>query len=395
MSPGAVKALTDFVRLTAEEPSGLYFEQFLKHGIGAWPERQSRRFPGLKCWQGIAALKHSLLSLVGSPPDGQVLLSSRSAQLMELAAISQFRVCRRVLTTDLSWPAYDEILRRQASSRNARVELIPLRQSILFDRMSSSELVDQIANAYVDRGCDGLFLPAVDNLGVQLPIRQIVQAIESRLSKEVGFVVVDGAQAIGHVPLDLCHDTCDILVAGCHKWLRAYLPMGLAFYGRRRSRYIIDQTLVGALKYRQIDDPLLKFIRQIETDDSNGYLETTNISPLLSCCGAVTDLTGSPDRIREASAVRAGNAERILNALTGTGWTWLRPDDGLRSSVVLLHSQRADVRSADPDSVRAAFRQVGVSLSNYEAGLVRLSMPDIPLSSGALGRVRHAMASVN
>ncbi|MDA0282536.1 MAG: hypothetical protein O3B86_04190, partial [Planctomycetota bacterium] len=98
MSPGAVKALTDFVRLTAEEPSGLYFEKFLKDGIDAWPNRQSRLLPGLKCWQGISALKQSLLSLVGSPPDGQVLLASRSAQLMELAAISQFRVCRRVLT---------------------------------------------------------------------------------------------------------------------------------------------------------------------------------------------------------------------------------------------------------------------------------------------------------
>ena len=395
MSPGAVKALTDFVRLTAEEPSGLYFEQFLQHGMDAWPERQSRRLPGLRCWRGIADLKQSLLKLVGSPPDGQVLLASRSAQLMELAAISQFRVCRRVLTTDLSWPAYDEILRRQASSRRARVELIPLRQSILFDRMSSSEVVDQIANAYVDRSCDGLFLPAVDNLGVQLPIRQIVRAIESRLSKEIGFVVIDGAQAIGHVPLDLCHDTCDVLVAGCHKWLRAYLPMGLAFYGRRRSRFIIDQTLPATLKYRQIDDPLLKFIRQMETNDSNGYLETTNISPLFSCCGAITDLTQSTDRIREASAVRSSNADRILDTLNGTGWNWLRPDDGLRSSVVLLHSERPEVQSASPDSVRAAFRRTGLALSNYDAGMIRLSMPSVPLTSESSDRVRQALMAVS
>ena len=314
---------------------------------------------------------------------------------MELAAISQFRVCRRVLTTDLSWPAYGEILRRQASSRHALVELIPLRQSILFDRMSSSELVDQIANAYVDRGCDGLFVPAVDNLGVQLPVRLIVRAIESRLSKEIGFVVVDGAQAIGHVPLDLCHDTCDVLVAGCHKWLRAYLPMGLAFYGRRRSRFIIDQTLSATLKYRQIDDPLLKFIRQIETNDSNGYLETTNISPLFSCCGATADLAHSTDRIREANAIRSRNADRILNATSGTDWKWLRPDDGLRSSVVLLHSQRRSVRSADPESVRAAFRHAGISLSNYDAGMLRLSMPDESLNDESIDQIRRSLQSVN
>ena len=395
MSPGAVKALTDFVRLTAEEPSGLYFEQFLKHGLDAWPDGFGRHFPGLSCWRGIADLKQSLLKLVGSPPDGQVLLASRSAQLMELAAISQFRVCRRVLTTDLSWPAYDEILRRRALSRNAHVETISLRRQILFNRMSSRELIDHVANAYVARGCDGLFLPAVDNLGVQLPVRRIVRAIESRLKKEIGFVVVDGAQAIGHVPLDLCHDTCDMLVAGCHKWLRAYLPMGMAFYGCRRSRYHIDQTLLGALRCRQIDDPLLRFIRQIETDDSNGYLETTNISPLFSCCGAITDLTQSPDRIHEASEVRSSNADRILNATSGTGWKWLCPDDGLRSSVVLLHSQRAEVRSAAPDSVRAAFRRTGVALSNYDAGMIRLSMPSLPLTSESSDRVRQALLSVN
>jgi selenocysteine lyase/cysteine desulfurase len=238
-----------------------------------------------------------------------------------------------------------------------------------------------------------LFLPAVDNLGVQLPVRAIVRETESR--SNLGFVVVDGAQVLGHVPIDLCDDTCDLFVGGCHKWLRAYLPMGLAFAVRRRSQQLSDQTLLALLRSRQIDDPLLRFVRQIESDDTDGYLETTNISPLISCCGAIVDLTQSSDRIHEASAVRSGNADRILNAMSGTGWGWLRSDDGLRSSVVLLQSRCENVRSADPNAVRAAFRRAGILLSNYNAGMIRLSMPDMPLSSEAPAQVHHALASVN
>lgn len=393
MSPGAVEALTDFVRLTAEEPSGLYFEKFLKDGIDAWPESFGRCFPGLNCWQGIAALKQSLLSLVGSPPDGQVLLASRSAQLMELAAISQFRVCRRVLTTDLNWPAYQEILRREAVRTGGSVDVIPLRRSLLFDRMSETELVRHLTGEYAGRGCDGLFLPAVDNLGVRLPVASIVRSIKS--TSRIAFTVVDGAQAIGHVPLDLDDDCYDLLVAGCHKWIRGYLPMGLAFYSNHRSRSLVDQIVKSTLHSRRLDDPLLRFVRQIEADDTDGYLETTNISPLFSCAGALRDLEPSATTIEERTSIRVSNARRVLNVAHPTRWNPLLPDDGLRSGVVLVQSQRNAVRHAASDVIREAFRHAGVSVSNYDAGLARLSMPDEPLPTQALNRVRDALLSVN
>lgn len=50
MSPSAQRAQLDFVRLAAEEPSSLYFEQFLRDGCTAWPSSYQSRFPGLATW---------------------------------------------------------------------------------------------------------------------------------------------------------------------------------------------------------------------------------------------------------------------------------------------------------------------------------------------------------
>lgn len=393
MSPGAVKALSDFVRLTAEEPSGLYFERFLRDGHAALPDCYSQRFRSLKCWRGISGLKQSLVRLADSAPDCHVLLANRSTQLMELAALAQFRLCRRVLTTDLNWPAYQEILRREAVRTGGSVEVVPLRRRLLFDRICMTELIRTVAAEYHCRGCDGLFLPAVDNLGVRLPIRSIVRLIESR--RMIRFVAVDGAQAIGHLPLGELSDVCDLLVAGCHKWLRAYLPMGLAFVARPRSSHFIEQTVTAALRSRRIDDPLLRFVRQIEAENTDGYSETTNISSLLSCVGALADMEQSTSTVDERKMIRNSNAQRIFEVIRRTQWTPLLPDAGLRSGVVLLQSRRYAVRQAATEAIRDAFQVAGVSLSSYEVGLIRLSMPDEPITDQALEQICDALLSVN
>ena len=128
--PAARDAQIDFVRLTAEEPSTLYFEEFLKHGYDAWPDSYQNRFPDLKPWAGVRGLKQSLRQLAGAPDDWNVLLASRSLSLVQLAARSMFQVCRHVLTTDLSWPTYQDAVTRQALASGGHVTTVPLRDAI-------------------------------------------------------------------------------------------------------------------------------------------------------------------------------------------------------------------------------------------------------------------------
>lgn len=76
MTPAAKDAQLDVVRLSAEEPSSLYFEQFLRDGFSAWPTFYQERFPGLRTWTGVSGLKESIRRLVKAQDDWQVLLAS-------------------------------------------------------------------------------------------------------------------------------------------------------------------------------------------------------------------------------------------------------------------------------------------------------------------------------
>ena len=205
MSASAQQIHIDFVRFVGEEAASLYFDQFLRTGVRDWPASLRRRFPALQAWQGISHLKDDLRRPVGASAQSNVLLASRSAQLMKLAAKLLFRLCRNVLVTDLSWPSYRQILKRVGGTAENRLTTLQLRRSLLRDQVPQDEVIERIAQHFVRTACDGLFLPAVDNLGIRLPIEQIVRSIEKRA--ELRFVVVDGAQAFGHTPLELSEHT--------------------------------------------------------------------------------------------------------------------------------------------------------------------------------------------
>ena len=99
---------------------------------------------------------------------------------MKLAAELLFRLCRNVLVTDLTWPSYRYILDRTGGRAENQLTTLSLRKRILRDKLQPDELIEQVVRSFLRQGCDGLFLPAVDNLGVRLPVERIVRAIKER-----------------------------------------------------------------------------------------------------------------------------------------------------------------------------------------------------------------------
>ncbi len=75
--------------------------------------------------------------------------------------------------------------------------------------------------------------------------------------------MVDGAQAFNHVPLRNVAESCDLLLTGCHKWLRAYHPLGLAFCCREQSEGFIQTVCREMVVRGELDDPLLSFATQL------------------------------------------------------------------------------------------------------------------------------------
>src|SRR5690606_28653308 len=120
------------------------------------------------------------------------------------------RRCRNVLITDLTWPSYARILRVVADRTGCRVSCLPLRRQIFADHMTATDITTSVREAYQSLGCDGLFLPLVDNLGIHFPVKECIHAI--RENSRIRFVAVDGAQALGHVPVRLANLPCDIFL---------------------------------------------------------------------------------------------------------------------------------------------------------------------------------------
>lgn len=369
MTPAAKDAQLDFVRLSAEEPSSLYFEQFLRDGFSAWPEYYQGRFPGLRTWTGVSGLKHSIRQLVGAPDDWQVLLASRSLSLVQLASSCMFRVCRNVLVTDLSWPTYERNIEAKARLTSNRITTVPLRDGILNRGWTVNDVASYLAAAFTEHQCDGLFLPAVDHLGIRLPVRDIVQRIERR--SELRFCFIDAAQAFCQVPLDDCLTVADFIVAGSHKWMGAYLPTGIGLFGQRRSREMIERRVRPSGNDSRPNDPLLHFTEQLDAGQLDGHSETANLTSPFACAGAAAD------NLRP----RARKPLPILNSCLDmlrrppSGWKLVQPVWEMRSRIALLKRGRKHSRHVNPESIRLAWLHAGFAVSAYGDGTVRLSFP--------------------
>ena len=391
-SPTALAAQFDFVRLTAEEPSSLYFEKFLQHGSRAWSQSRHERFSGLHGWSGIAGLKRKLADIAGfSASSSRVLLSGQSTPLVELAAHMLSRQCRRILTTDLSWPAWQATIERIARRSYIPVVVVPIREAILNGRVSVEDVVELIRERFCPEFCDGLFLPAVDNLGIRMPVRAIVRSIRERT--DLRFCVVDGAQAICHAPASISDQDCDLFLAGCHKWIGAYQPLRLAIAPNRRTQPVIVETFRRLMRNGDLQDSLLSFTEQLDSGTLDGISETTNLTPLFAARGAA--------RVFLRNASRWGlfrqqlqNARQVRSLARQAGWLTPESDEGFLTGIVLIQSADSEVRAMPPDALRRHLHDEGIIATTYADGLVRLSMPTRAFLQDEIRLISRALQSV-
>ncbi len=385
MSPSARLAHHAFADLAAAEGGSARFDRFLAAGLEALPPGARGRYPGLAGWRGLAGLKEALRGLAGLAPGLPVLVAGRSARLMAFAARLLFHPCRNVLVTDLGWPAYHDILEREALRAGRAVTRLPLRDGLLAGGVDEAEAAEIVRRGYEAGGCDGLFLTAVSHLGVKLPVGRIVAALEGRPPR---FVVVDGAQGFCHAGDGPMAEHCDLYLAGCHKWLGAYHPMGLAFHGRRRSRGVIETLLDHMGRARELEDPLLEFSAAFERGVADAWSETVGLAPLFSCQGAVSDALAAGGAGRGLSG-RLANADEAARAGEANGWRPLRPAAEMRTGILLLEAERGAVRALAPEVLRTRLCESGVAVTAYEGGVVRLSLPSDAWRAGQ----REALAA--
>ena len=159
------------------------------------------------------------------------------------------------------------------------------------------------------------------------------------------------------MPLGLADAYCDLLLAGCHKWLRAYQPLGLAFCCRRSSEQFVLKDQQEMLASGELDEyPLLAFTAQLEHGATQSYSETVNLSPMFTAGAAVRRMLSSPPRQTSGElAMQMANADRVADQALRAGWRPAPPALPLQSGVLLLEPNHPDTRLAPVERIRQRF----------------------------------------
>lgn len=389
--PAALRAQLDASRLSADDPS-MYSRRFFQEGSRVWSSAQLRKYPAFESWKGVAALKNSVAAQFGAHSGHDVFLANRSAQLVRLAARVMFRTCRNVLASDLNWPQWQMVVADEAVRSGQRITVASVRRPVLSGTLSEVELAQRLETVFRECRCDGVFLPAVSNLGVRLPL----SALFSRLAAAglLRFTLVDAAQSFCQLPEPSPVPQADLSISGCHKWLGGFLPLGLAVCGRPLVAEQIRTILGSPAASSGIDDPLLHFTQRLSERVDNDSSETVSVSPLFSANAAIFSMQSSDHKLDQQLARQLENRRAIERSAIGTRWRIVETSPSLRSGILLMRSDSHKVQAWQSDRLRATFHRDDVVLSAYRGGFIRISVPTETLSRSSTDTWAEVLADV-
>lgn len=323
-------------------------------------------------WSGVRGFYELLSESIGQPQGLDTLLFCQSASIIRFAADCLLSHTKRVLTTDLVWPAYRRVLNEVANARGCELTTLPLKSRIFNGVATKGILTKLLTETIRTAHCDGLFLTDISNLGIGLPVEAVLSEVESVCR----FVVVDGAQAFRHRPVNLQKAPCDLYLAGTHKWLCSYHPLRIAFAGRHRHRDEIE----AAAREHCMHDPLLNFSRRLAKQDAFDSGETVNLAGLMAAAGAIQDSMKS-NSVHRWNRLRT-NTHNLGRWFRGTPFRPVLNSPRLSTGILLLRQKKAARILKRED-----FANQGLVVSTYPDGTIRLSMPEYGLSFQSISTI--------
>jgi isopenicillin-N epimerase len=170
----------------------------------------------------------ALSAYVGAGVDDLVLAPNATAALNTVLRSLRLEPGDEILTSEHEYGALDLLLSFVSERTGARVVRAPGRDA------------DSIWAGAGERTRVLIVSHVTSPTALVLPVEELCR----RARKAGVLVVVDGAHAPGHVPLDLQHLGADFYAGNCHKWLCA--PKGAAFlYVRPERQQLLEPTIVG------------------------------------------------------------------------------------------------------------------------------------------------------
>ena len=178
----------------------------------------------------IDKVRAKAAGLIGCQPDDVVLVGSATAGMFLVAQGLNFKAGDRILTTDHEHPAgrmgWDWVSRRYG------VEVDTL--AISPAEQDPAAIVDKFAAAIRPETRVMSFSHILFTTGVKLPAAELCALSRDREC----LAIVDGAQSVGAMPVDVASMGCHAYSASGHKWLMGPKGTGLLFVSEDLSQQL-------------------------------------------------------------------------------------------------------------------------------------------------------------
>ena len=294
---------------------------YLNHGsFGACPRaildyqselrRELEREPTDFMWRHwqrrIDAAREALASFVNASADDLAFVSNATSGASTVARSLPLEPGDEILTTDHAYGACRKAFEHVARARQARVAVA----KVPFPLASGDEITGAIVEAVTPRTRFALIDHVTSPTGLVFPVAQIVAALRERGIE----TLVDGADALGMLPLDLDGIGAAFYTANAHKGLCA--PKGSALLHVRRD----FQTEVHPLSISHGYDPEREGSSFREEFDWTGTLDPTPWLVVPECIRFLGELLpGGWPELMQTNHALAVRARAILCKLLGAG----------------------------------------------------------------------------
>ena len=250
--------------------------EYLNHGsFGACPrvilalqselratlEREPADFLHRQLAGRLAEARSALGAFVGADPDGLVFVQNATTGVNAALRAWDLQPEDEILTTDHTYGACRKALEFIARRRRARVVVA----KVPFPLRGPEDVVAPVLAAVTPRTRLAVLDHVTSPTALVFPIEALVAALRERGVE----TIVDGAHALGMLPLDLDRLGAACYTSNAHKWLCS--PKGTAFLHVRRDLRDRIRPLVVSHGY----DPAGEGVRFREEWDWTGTLDPT------------------------------------------------------------------------------------------------------------------------
>jgi selenocysteine lyase/cysteine desulfurase len=202
--------------------------------------RQLDAFPSRFMWgawqEDMEAVRSKAAELLGASPEEIALIHNTTEGMNLVAASLDLSPGDEVIVADHEHPS--GTIPWQYWQQPKGVEIV--RPTLPLLPSGPDEIVEVYRRAVTPRTRAISMCHVVNTNGMILPVKSV-----SEMARERGILVaVDGAQAPGHIAVDIDDLGCDFYAASAHKWL--FSPKGVGvFYARTESQPLLKPLIVA------------------------------------------------------------------------------------------------------------------------------------------------------